>query len=207
MIKLKRFFQNNQQKLQALEKENAYYQKVAEDLSMGEKDEGMWSKAFSKSKGGHKETESIYIKLMVEKIIIEERLKEEAEEKKKKEEEKIDKERYERERLQKKRERQKLYFLNRKDVAKLKKERKEKKSKRRKTFMSEIVEGVKKELPMISIISTGIFFLEMKGITTVFTPWFSGTINNLPLWNFLLFVLIVILILFLVICTLPFRKS
>ena len=109
MIKLKRFFQNNQQKLQALEKENAYYQKVAEDLSMGEKDEGMWSKAFSKSKGDHKETESIYIKLMVEKIIIEERLKEEAEEKKKKEEEKIDKERYEkeryeRERLQKKRE-------------------------------------------------------------------------------------------------------
>ena len=66
MISIKNFFQkqNSKQKLEALEKENSYYQKVAQDLSMGDRDEGMWSKAYSRSKGNHKETESIYIKLI-----------------------------------------------------------------------------------------------------------------------------------------------
>ena len=63
MISIKNFFQriiqNNKQKLEALEKENSYYQKVAEDLNMGDRDEGMWTKAFSRSKGDHKEAESI----------------------------------------------------------------------------------------------------------------------------------------------------
>ena len=76
-----KFTQNNKQKLEELEKENSYYQKVVEDLNMGDRDEGMWSKAYSRSKGDLKETESIYIKLMVEKIIIEEELKETEEKK------------------------------------------------------------------------------------------------------------------------------
>ena len=102
MISIKKIFQkqNSKQKLEALEKENSYYQKVAEDLNMGERDDGMWSKAFSRSKGDLKETESIYIKLMVEKIVIEEQLKETEKEERKKEEEKLEKEREEKERLE-----------------------------------------------------------------------------------------------------------
>lgn len=230
MISIKKFFQNNKQKLEALEKENSYYQKVAEDLNMGDRDEGMWSKAFSRSKGDHKETESIYIKLMVEKIIIEEQLKGTEEEERKKEEEKLEKEREERdrkerweeerERRQKKQKEQRKRWQEegerrqkeqrerwqelQEEEDRLRKERKEKNSKRRKKRYKFFKE---EELPIISIISTGIFFLEMKGITTVFTPWFHATISNLPLWNFLLFAFIVILTAFLVICVHPFRKS
>lgn len=208
MISIKKFFQNNKQKLEALEKENSYYQKVAEDLNMGDRDEGIWSKAFSRSKGDHKEAESIYIKLMVEKIVIEEQLKEAEKEKKKKEEERLEK-------VREKREKQKTleqHFRKvqnerkerQKEEARLKKEGREKnlkKLKKRYKFFKE------KELPIISIISTGIFFLEMKGITAIFTSWFPATINNLPLWNFLLFAFMVILTAFLVICVHPFRKS
>ncbi len=215
MISIKKFFQNNKQKLEALEKENSYYQKVAEDLNMGDRDEGMWSKAFSRSKGDHKETESIYIKLMVEKIIIEEQLKGTEEEERKKEEEKLEKEREERdrkerweeerERRQKKQKEQRERWQElQEEEDRLRKEGKEKNSKRRKKRYKFFKE---EELPIISIISTGIFFLEMKGITTVFTPWFHATISNLPLWNFLLFAFIVILTAFLVICAHPFRKS
>tara|TARA_A100001011_G_C14267321_1_gene825326 strand:- start:1267 stop:1914 length:648 start_codon:yes stop_codon:yes gene_type:complete len=215
VISIKKFFQNNKQKLEALEKENSYYQKVAEDLNMGDRDEGMWSKAFSRSKGDHKETESIYIKLMVEKIIIEEQLKGTEEEERKKEEEKLEKEREERdrkerweeerERRQKKQKEQRERWQElQEEEDRLRKEGKEKNSKRRKKRYKFFKE---EELPIISIISTGIFFLEMKGITTVFTPWFHATISNLPLWNFLLFAFIVILTAFLVICAHPFRKS
>ena len=208
MISIKKFFQNNKQKLEALEKENSYYQKVAEDLNMGDRDEGIWSKAFSRSKGDHKEAESIYIKLMVEKIVIEEQLKEAEKEKKKKEEERLEKVR---EKLEKQetleqhfRKVQNERKERQKEEARLKKEGREinlKKLKKRYKFFKE------KELPIISIISTGIFFLEMKGITAIFTSWFPATINNLPLWNFLLFAFMVILTAFLVICVHPFRKS
>ena len=208
MISIKKFFQNNKQKLEALKKENSYYQKVAEDLNMGDRDEGMWSKAFSRSKGDHKEAESIYIKLMVEKIVIEEQLKEAEKEKKKKEEERLEKIREEREKQEKLEQHLRKVQNERKErqkeEARLKKEGREinlKKLKKRYKFFKE------KELPIISIISTSIFFLEMKGITAIFTSWFPATINNLPLWNFLLFAFIVILTAFLVICAHPFRKS
>ncbi len=208
MISIKKFFQNNNQKLEALEKENSYYQKVAEDLNMGDRDEGMWTKAFSRSKGDHKEAESIYIKLMVEKIVIEEQLKEVEKEKKKKEEERLEKVRQEREKQEKLeqhfRKVQNERKERQKEEARLKKEGREinlKKLKKRYKFFRE------KELPIIPIISTGIFFLEMRGITAIFTSWFPATINNLPLWNFLLFAFIVILTGFLVICAHPFRKS
>jgi len=208
VISIKKFFQNNKQKLEALEKENSYYQKVAEDLNMGDRDEGMWTKAFSRSKGDHKEAESIYIKLMVEKIVIEEQLKEVEKEKKKKEEERLEKVRQEREKQEKLeqhfRKVQNERKERQKEEARLKKEGREinlKKLKKRYKFFRE------KELPIIPIISTGIFFLEMRGITAIFTSWFPATINNLPLWNFLLFAFIVILTAFLVICAHPFRKS
>ena len=121
MISIKKFFQNNKQKLEALEKENSYYQKVAEDLNMGDRDEGMWSKAFSRSKGDHKEAESIYIKLMVEKIVIEEQLKEVEKEKKKKEEERLEKEREVKERWE---EEARLQKERKREAKKRKEERK-----------------------------------------------------------------------------------
>ena len=164
MISIKKFFQNNKQKLEALEKENSYYQKVAEDLNMGDRDEGMWSKAFSRSKGDHKETESIYIKLMVEKIVIEEQLKEVEKEKKKKEEERLEKER--------KREAKK---------------RKEERKKNKQPFLRE------EELFVVVIISTIIFLLEVNAILEIPTPLFYINFENIVIWDSLFFIYIFVI--------------
>lgn len=188
MISIKNFFQriiqNNKQKLEALEKENSYYQKVAEDLNMGDRDEGMWSKAFSRSKGDHKETESIYIKLMVEKIIIEEQLKETEEEEKKKEEERLEKEREERERqekLQEEREREEKERKKRwEEEARLRKERKENKQ--------PFLRG--EELFVVVIISLIIFLLEVYAIVEIPTPLFYVNFENIVIWDSFLFIYI-----------------
>ncbi len=173
MISIKNFFQkikqNNKQKLEALEKENSYYQKVAEDLSMGDKDEGMWSKAFSKSKGDHKETESIYIKLMVEKIIIEEQLKETEEERLEKEREREEKEREKKERKKR-----------REEEARFRKERKENK----KRFLRE------EELFVAVIISLIIFLLEVYAIVEIPTPLFYVNSENIAIWDSFFFIYI-----------------
>ena len=188
MIKLKRIFkifkQNSQQKLEAINKENTYYQKVADDLSMGDRDEGMWAKAFSKSKGDHKETESIYIRLMVEKIIIEEQLKEAKEEEKKKEEEKLEEKRKEKERNEKwvkervKEAREAEEW--RQEVARLRKERKENKQ----PFLRE------DELFAAVIISTIIFLFEVYAIVKIPTPLFYINFENIAIWDSFLFLYI-----------------
>lgn len=186
MISIKNFFQkqNSKQKLEALEKENSYYQKVAQDLNMGDRDEGMWSKAYSRSKGNHKETESIYIKLMVEKIIIEEQLKETEEEEKKKEEEKLEKEREEKERLeeedrlQKERERDENERLEEED--RLREERK----KNKQPFLRE------EELFTAVIISSIIFLFEVYAIVEIPTPLFYVNFENIAIWDSFLFIYI-----------------
>lgn len=184
MISIKKFFQNNKQKLEALEKENSYYQKVAEDLNMGDRDEGMWSKAFSRSKGDHKETESIYIKLMVEKIVIEEQLKEVEKEKKKKEEERLEKERKVKERWEEEarlqKERQREAKKRREEQDKLREERK----KNKQPFLRE------EELFVVVIISTIIFLFEVNAILEIPTPLFYINFENIAIWDSLFFMYI-----------------
>lgn len=180
MISIKKFFQNNKQKLEALEKENSYYQKVAEDLNMGDRDEGMWSKAFSRSKGDHKETESIYIKLMVEKIVIEEQLKEVEKEKKKKEEERLEKEREVKERWEEEARLQK----ERKREAK---KRKEERKKNKQPFLRE------EELFVVVIISTIIFLFEVNAILEIPTPLFYINFENIVIWDSLFFIYIFVI--------------
>jgi len=173
VISIKKFFQNNKQKIEAIEKENSYYQKVAEDLNMGDRDEGMWSKAFSRSKGDHKEAESIYIKLMVEKIVIEEKLKEEEKEKKKKEEERLEKEREEKERWEEaarlQKERQREAKKRREEQDKLREERK----KNKQPFLRE------GELLVAVIMSTTIFLFEVNAILEIPTPLFYINFENI----------------------------
>ena len=187
MISIKKFFQNNKQKLEALEKENSYYQKVAEDLNMGDRDEGMWSKAFSRSKGDHKETESIYIKLMVEKIVIEEQLKEVEKEKKKKEEERLEKEREVKERWEEEarlqKERQREAKKRREEQDKLREERK----KNKQPFLRE------EELFVVVIISTIIFLFEVNAILEVPTPLFYINFENIVIWDSLFFMYIFVI--------------
>ena len=186
MISIKNFFQkqNSKQKLEALEKENSYYQKVAQDLNMGDRDEGMWSKAYSRSKGNHKETESIYIKLMVEKIIIEEQLKETEEEEKKKEEGKLEKEREEKERLeeedrlQKERERDENERLEEEDRLR------EARKKNKQPFLRE------EELFIAVIISLIIFLFEVYAIVEIPTPLFYVNFENIAIWDSFLFMYI-----------------
>ena len=180
MISIKKFFQNNKQKLEALEKENSYYQKVAEDLNMGDRDEGMWSKAFSRSKGDHKEAESIYIKLMVEKIVIEEQLKEVEKEKKKKEEERLEKEREVKERSEEEARLQK----ERKREAK---KRKEERKKNKQPFLRE------EELFVVVIISTIIFLFEVNAILEIPTPLFYINFENIVIWDSLFFIYIFVI--------------
>ena len=180
MISIKKFFQNNKQKLEALEKENSYYQKVAEDLNMGDRDEGMWSKAFSRSKGDHKETESIYIKLMVEKIVIEEQLKEVEKEKKKKVEERLEKEREVKERWEEEARLQK----ERKREAK---KRKEERKKNKQPFLRE------EELFVVVIISTIIFLFEVNAILEIPTPLFYINFENIVIWDSLFFIYIFVI--------------
>ncbi len=180
MISIKKFFQNNKQKLEALEKENSYYQKVAEDLNMGDRDEGMWSKAFSRSKGDHKEAESIYIKLMVEKIVIEEQLKEVEKEKKKKEEERLEKEREVKERWEEEARLQK----ERKREAK---KRKEERKKNKQPFLRE------EELFVVVIISTIIFLFEVNAILEIPTPLFYINFENIVIWDSLFFIYIFVI--------------
>ena len=180
MISIKKFFQNNKQKIEALEKENSYYQKVAEDLNMGDRDEGMWSKAFSRSKGDHKETESIYIKLMVEKIVIEEQLKEVEKEKKKKEEERLEKEREVKERWEEEARLQK----ERKREAK---KRKEERKKNKQPFLRE------EELFVVVVISTIIFLFEVNAILEIPTPLFYINFENIVIWDSLFFIYIFVI--------------
>ena len=186
MISIKNFFQkqNSKQKLEALEKENSYYQKVAQDLNMGDRDEGMWSKAYSRSKGNHKETESIYIKLMVEKIIIEEQLKETEEEEKKKEEEKLEKEREEKERLEEEdrlqKERERVANERLEEVDRLREERK----KNKQPFLRE------EELFTAVIISSIIFLFEVYAIVEIPTPLFYVNFENIAIWDSFLFIYI-----------------
>jgi len=180
VISIKKFFQNNKQKLEALEKENSYYQKVAEDLNMGDRDEGMWSKAFSRSKGDHKEAESIYIKLMVEKIVIEEQLKEVEKEKKKKEEERLEKEREVKERWEEEARLQK----ERKREAK---KRKEERKKNKQPFLRE------EELFVVVIISTIIFLFEVNAILEIPTPLFYINFENIVIWDSLFFIYIFVI--------------
>ena len=180
MNSIKKFFQNNKQKLEALEKENSYYQKVAEDLNMGDRDEGMWSKAFSRSKGDHKEAESIYIKLMVEKIVIEEQLKEVEKEKKKKEEERLEKEREVKERWEEEARLQK----ERKREAK---KRKEERKKNKQPFLRE------EELFVAVIISTIIFLFEVNAILEIPTPLFYINFENIVIWDSLFFIYIFVI--------------
>lgn len=186
MISIKNFFQkqNSKQKLEALEKENSYYQKVAQDLNMGDRDEGMWSKAYSRSKGNHKETESIYIKLMVEKIIIEEQLKEIEEEEKKKEEEKLEKEREEKERLEEEdrlqKERERVANERLEEVDRLREERK----KNKQPFLRE------EELFTAVIISSIIFLFEVYAIVEIPTPLFYVNFENIAIWDSFLFIYI-----------------
>ena len=190
----------------AINKENSYYQKVADDLSMGDRDEGMWTKAFSKSKGDRKETESIYIRLMVEKIIIEEQLKEAKEEEQKKEEKKLEEEREERERVERwkqeqersakaaEEKRQELARAaeerrqelaraaeeRRQEVARIRKERKENK----KPFLRE------DELFVAVITSTIIFLFEVNAIVKIPTPLFYIYFENIAIWDSFLFLYI-----------------
>jgi Fe2+ transport system protein B len=180
VISIKNFFQNNKQKLEALEKENSYYQKVAEDLNMGDRDEGMWSKAFSRSKGDHKETESIYIKLMVEKIIIEEQLKGTEEEERKKEEEKLEKEREERDRKERWEEERERRQELQEEVDRLREERK----KNKQPFLRE------DELFAAVIISTIIFLFEVYAIVKIPTPLFYINFENIAIWDSFLFLYI-----------------
>ena len=180
MISIKKFFQNNKQKLEALEKENSYYQKVAEDLNMGDRDEGMWSKAFSRSKGDHKKAESIYIKLMVEKIVLEEQLKEVEREKKKKKEERLEKEREVKERWQEEARLQK----ERKREAK---KRKEERKKNKQPFLRE------EELFVVVIISTIIFLFEVNAILVIPTPLFYINFENIVIWDSLFFIYIFVI--------------
>ena len=186
MISIKKIFQkqNSKQKLEALEKENSYYQKVAEDLNMGERDDGMWSKAFSRSKGDLKETESIYIKLMVEKIVIEEQLKETEKEERKKEEEKLEKEREEKERLEEEdrlqEERERVANERLEEVDRLREERK----KNKQPFLRE------EELFIAVIISSIIFLFEVYAIVEIPTPLFYVNFENIAIWDSFLFIYI-----------------
>ena len=184
MISIKKIFQkqNSKQKLEALEKENSYYQKVAEDLNMGERDDGMWSKAFSRSKGDLKETESIYIKLMVEKIVIEEQLKETEKEERKKEEEKLEKEREEKERLEEEdrlqEERERVANERLEEEDRLREERK----KNKQPFLRE------EELFTAVIISSIIFLFEVYAIVEIPTPLFYINFENVAIWDSFFFI-------------------
>ena len=209
MINIKKFFQNNKQKLEALEKENSYYKKVAEDLSMGDRDEGMWSKAFSRSKGDHKETESIYIKLMVEKIIIEEQLKGTEEEERKKEEEKLEKEREEREerdrkeRWEEERERRQKKQKEQRERWQEEGERRQKEQRERWQELQEEEDRLREERkknkqPLLredelfaaAIISTIIFLFEVYAIVKIPTPLFYINFENIAIWDSFLFLYI-----------------
>ena len=186
MISIKKIFQkqNSKQKLEALEKENSYYQKVSEDLNMGDRDDGMWSKAFSRSKGDLKETESIYIKLMVEKIVIEEQLKETEKEERKKEEEKLEKEREEKERLEEEdrlqEERERVANERLEEEDRLREERK----KNKQPFLRE------EELFTAVIISSIIFLFEVYAIVEIPTPLFYVNFENIAIWDSFLFIYI-----------------
>lgn len=192
MISIKKIFQkqNSKQKLEALEKENSYYQKVAEDLNMGERDDGMWSKAFSRSKGDLKETESIYIKLMVEKIVIEEQLKETEKEERKKEEEKLEKEREEKERLEEEdrlqEERERVANERLEEEDRLREERK----KNKQPFLRE------EELFTAVIISSIIFLFEVNAILEIPTPLFYINFENIVIWDsfFFMYIFVVAII-------------
>ena len=192
MIGIKKIFQkqNSKQKLEALEKENSYYQKVAEDLNMGERDDGMWSKAFSRSKGDLKETESIYIKLMVEKIVIEEQLKETEKEERKKEEEKLEKEREEKERLEEEdrlqEERERVANERLEEEDRLREERK----KNKQPFLRE------EELFTAVIISSIIFLFEVNAILEIPTPLFYINFENVVIWDsfFFMYIFVVTII-------------
>ena len=192
MISIKKIFQkqNSKQKLEALEKENSYYQKVAEDLNMGERDDGMWSKAFSRSKGDLKETESNYIKLMVEKIVIEEQLKETEKEERKKEEEKLEKEREEKERLEEEdrlqEERERVANERLEEEDRLREERK----KNKQPFLRE------EELFTAVIISSIIFLFEVNAILEIPTPLFYINFENVVIWDsfFFMYIFVVTII-------------
>ena len=179
MISIKKIFQkqNSKQKLEALEKENSYYQKVSEDLNMGDRDDGMWAKAFSRSKGDIKETESIYIKLMVEKIIIEEQLKEKEEEKRKKEE-KLEKE--------KEVEKERLEEVIRLQIARESEEKerweeeerlREERKKNKQPFLRT------EEFFVAVIISSIIFLFEVNAILEIPTPLFYINFENIVIWD------------------------
>ena len=209
MISIKNFFQNNKQKLKALEKENSYYQKVAEDLNMGDRDEGMWSKAFSRSKGDHKETESIYIKLMVEKIIIEEQLKGTEEEERKKEEEKLEKEREERdrkERWEEERERRQKKQREQRERWQEEGERRQKEQRERWQELQEEEDRLREErkknkqpflreeeLFVAVITSTIIFLFEVYAILEIPTPLFYINFENIVIWDSFLFMYIFVI--------------
>ena len=45
------------------------YDRVSKEIEVGEKDNGVWAKAFSDSKGDATATELLYIKLMVERYV------------------------------------------------------------------------------------------------------------------------------------------
>ena len=204
MISIKKFFQNNKQKLEALEKENSYYKKVAEDLSMGDRDEGMWSKAFSRSKGDHKETESIYIKLMVEKIIIEEQLKAKEEEERKKEEQKLEEEREERDRNERREEEKERRQKKQKEQRERWQEEAERRQKEQKERWQELQEKEdrhkeerkknkqpflrEEELFTAVIISFIIFLFEVYAIVEIPTPLFYINFENVAIWDSFFFI-------------------
>lgn len=53
-------------KLISKEAEYKLYEKVSQDISEGERDEGVWTLAFAKSEGNKQKAEAKYIELMVE---------------------------------------------------------------------------------------------------------------------------------------------
>ena len=157
---------------------------------MGERDDGMWSKAFSRSKGDLKETESIYIKLMVEKIVIEEQLKETEKEERKKEEEKLEKEREEKERLEEEdrlqEERERVANERLEEEDRLREERK----KNKQPFLRE------EELFTAVIISSIIFLFEVNAILEIPTPLFYINFENVVIWDsfFFMYIFVVTII-------------
>ena len=56
----------------------AHYQQVSQEIERGEKNEGVWAKAFVESKGDLQQTKVKYIELMVERYILAEEAEKEA---------------------------------------------------------------------------------------------------------------------------------
>ena len=47
-----------------------FYEQVSKEIQSGQKDEGVWAKAFSDSEGDEQKAKAIYIELMVEKMVL-----------------------------------------------------------------------------------------------------------------------------------------